>query len=75
MILPLPLYPEWMQPLLNALPFRGLVDVPTRIYLGHIPATEALGAIALSGVWALALIALGRWILSRGCRRTVVQGG
>ncbi|MEH2243537.1 hypothetical protein [Nostoc sp.] len=30
MIVPLPLFPEWSKPLLNALPFSGLVDQPFR---------------------------------------------
>jgi ABC-2 type transport system permease protein len=31
MVIPLPLFPDWTQPLLSALPFRILVDVPNRI--------------------------------------------
>ena len=75
MVIPLPLFPDWLQPLLNALPFRGLVDVPLRIYSGDIPGADAWAAIAGSVVWGLALIALGRAMLARGTRRLVVQGG
>ena len=75
MVIPLPLFPDGLQPLLHALPFRGLVDVPLRIYSGGIPGSEAWGAIALSAAWTLALIALGRFLLARGTRRLVVQGG
>ena len=33
---PLPLFPDWLQPLLYWQPFRGLADVPYRIYGGNI---------------------------------------
>lgn len=75
LIVPLPLFPEWSQPILNALPFRGVMDVPFRLYLGHLPPQELPGLLAQQLVWALALVLLGRWLLSRGLRRVVVQGG
>lgn len=75
MIVPLPLFPDWSQPILNVLPFRGLADVPYRIYTGHIPVDESGGAILLSLGWTLALVALGRLLLARGSRRVVVHGG
>ncbi len=74
-LVPLPFFPEWMQPLLEALPFRGLVDTPYRLYLGHIPAGEALPLLAHQAAWTAALVVFGRWALSRGVRRLVVQGG
>ncbi len=75
MVVPLPLFPDSVQPLLSALPFRGLVDVPLRIYAGHLVGAEAWGAIGLSALWALAFVVAGRALLARGSRRLVVQGG
>jgi ABC-2 type transport system permease protein len=75
MIVPLPLFPDWLQPLLNALPFRGLADTPFRIYMGHIPPEQGLLAIAHQLVWTAAFVVVGRWVLSRGVGRLVVQGG
>ena len=75
MVVPLPLFPAWSQPLLAALPFRGLADAPFRIYSGHIPLADAPAAIVLSLAWAGALIAIGHLVLARGFRRVVVQGG
>ena len=75
MFVPLPLFPPWSQALLNALPFRGLIDIPFRLYIGHIPANQCLGLLAEQLLWAFALIGLGHWLLHRGSRRLVVQGG
>ena len=75
MIVPIPLYPEWAQAVLNFLPFRGLVDVPYRLYLGHIPPGELPALLAHQLAWTAAIILLGRWVLSRGLRQVVIQGG
>lgn len=75
MVVPLPLFPDWMQPILNALPFRGLVDVPFRIYAGHIAPADAWAPLAATALWTVALVWLGRVLVTRGCRHLVVQGG
>ena len=75
MIVPLPLFPDWMQPFLSWQPFRGLCDVPYRIYSGNIPIAEATNEIAFTLVWTLVIVWFGRFLLSRGVRRLVVQGG
>jgi ABC-2 type transport system permease protein len=75
MLIPLPLFPDWAQPVLNAMPFRGLADAPFRAYLGHIPPGEILGILAHQLLWTAALVGLGRAVLARGLRRVVIQGG
>ncbi|HYF48816.1 MAG TPA: ABC-2 family transporter protein [Planctomycetota bacterium] len=75
MVLPLPLYPDWFQPVLNFLPFRGLIDLPFRLYSGNIPAEQIPWVLAHQLGWTVALVLLGRWVLSMGTRRLVVQGG
>ncbi|MCB1646156.1 MAG: ABC-2 family transporter protein [Pseudomonadales bacterium] len=75
MVLPLPLFPDWAQTFLNWQPFRGLVDVPFRIYMGHINGAEILPAILHQFVWGLIFIAIGRWMMQRSLRRLEVQGG
>ena len=75
MLVPLPLFPEWTQTFLSILPFRGLVDTPFRLYLGHIPPGDLLLHLAHQLAWATAIVVFGRWLLSRGVRRLVLQGG
>ena len=75
MIVPIPLYPDWAQTILNFLPFRGLVDVPFRLYLGHIPPGELPMLLAHQLAWTVTIVLFGRWVLSRGLRRVVIQGG
>ncbi|ETW98136.1 ABC transporter permease [Candidatus Entotheonella palauensis] len=75
MVVPLPLYPDWLQPLFWLQPFRGLVDVPFRIYSGNMPLS--LASVEMMGqlLWIGALVTLGRFLLARGTRKLVVQGG
>jgi len=75
MIVPLPLMPDWFQPVLNALPFRGVCDVPHRLFAGNIPVRELPALLAHQLAWTVGLALFGRWLLARGTRRLVVQGG
>jgi len=74
-VIPLPMFPDWMQQLIAILPFRGLMDTPSRIYLGVISGLPAVLALLHQIVWIVALVLLGRLVLARGLRRLVVQGG
>ena len=75
MIVPLPLFPDWAQPVMQALPFAGLVDLPFRVFTGHIPAGAVAFVLQHQIFWTIALVVFGRWLLSQGMRRVVVQGG
>ena len=75
MLVPLPLYPDWSQPIINAMPFRGMVDTPLRLYLGHIPLSEFPQHLAHQLIWIAAFVIVGRIALAKALRRVVVQGG
>lgn len=75
MNVPLPLFPAWLQRIVYVLPFRGLVDTPFRFYVGHLPPRELLPLLGHQLGWTLAFVLLGRWLMARGVRRVVVQGG
>ena len=75
MIVPLPFFPPWAQKSLDFMPFRGVVDLPFRLYTGHIPAEQIGTVLAHQLVWSAVFIVIGRFMLARGTRRMVVQGG
>ena len=75
MIIPLPLFPDWAQPILNFLPFRGLMDTPLQLYLGNMSLSDGIWGIGNQLAWTFGLIVFGRILLGRGLRRLVVQGG
>ena len=75
MTIPLPLFPDWAQPIVLALPFAGLVDMPFRVYTGHIPPDAVASVLRHQLLWTAAIVILGRFLLARGLRRVTVQGG
>lgn len=75
MLVPIPLFPDWAQPILEFLPFKALVDAPYRVYLGNIPIDDLGGVVLHQWVWIAILILGGRTLLKRGLKRMVVQGG
>lgn len=74
-LIPLPLFPDWLQPALRLQPFAGLLDVPLRIYAGHLVAPDALAGLARQAVWVIVLVALGRLLMVRVMARLQAQGG
>jgi ABC-2 type transport system permease protein len=75
LVIPLPLFPDWLKPLLYALPFAGILDLPARVFTGDLSVAQGGLVIAHQLAWTLAFAAGGRYLLSRGLRRLVVQGG
>jgi ABC-2 type transport system permease protein len=75
LLIPLPLLPDWAQTAVRWLPFAGIMDLPFRIYSGHIAAGGLALVLARQIGWTVATVALGRRLLARGMRRVVVQGG
>lgn len=75
MIVPLPLFPDWMQPFLSLQPFRGIMDIPSRLYTGLIPVHEAFYYLGFQLLWCLVLIIMGRMLIKQGLKRLVIFGG
>ena len=75
MLVPIALWPEGLAHIVRWLPFEGLIDIPFSIYLGKITGTEAWMAIGKQMGWNLFFIGLGRFFLTRGFSRLVIQGG
>ncbi len=75
LIVPLPLFPDWMQPILDLQPFRCLFDIPCRLYTGVIPIEQLGFYLLFQLIWALLLIWLGKSTLARAMKLFVIQGG
>ncbi|MEA5602402.1 ABC transporter permease [Nostoc sp. UHCC 0252] len=75
MIVPLPLFPEWSKPFLNALPFSGLIDKPFRLFTGNLQPNALFNVLLHQTFWIVCIIILGRVLVKYGIRKLVIQGG
>jgi ABC-2 type transport system permease protein len=74
-LLPLPLFPDGLQRFLIVQPFAGVVDIPFRIYLGHLTGRGALAGLGLQAAWTIVFVWLGRRWMQRVFARVAIQGG
>ena len=74
-LMPVRFYPEWLQTVAAWTPFPYMLNTIVEVYLGVSSGWNAVGAIAVQGVWALGLIVLGQVVLRSATRRLVVLGG
>ena len=74
LLVPLSLFPDWLHPILRALPFAGLMDFPSGLYTGVIPTSQLFFVLAKQLLWTSALILLGQWRLNKGLKKLVIQG-
>ena len=74
-LVPVQLFPGWLQTVAYATPFPSMVQSPIDLVTGQATGVRALGEVAVQLGWAAVLLLLGRVMLSRATSRLVVQGG
>lgn len=75
LLLPINLFPGWLETIARLLPFASMIQLPTEIFLGRHQGIDVLSILAQQAAWVSALLLLGRWMLAVATRRVVVQGG
>lgn len=73
--IPLPLMPISVQNILMWLPFRFISDLPFRIYIGNVGTIDALIQIGVGILWLIVLILLGKLLMKKALKNTIIQGG
>jgi ABC-2 type transport system permease protein len=74
-------FPIWFLPraaalsLIVATPFPSVIQLPLDVLVERGPASEQALLLAVQAGWAVAILALSRWVERRGERKLVVQGG
>ena len=74
-MIPLWFMPEWMTPVLSALPFSSIYFTPVQIYLGQLTAQEILTKFLVQLAWIVVLYLCGNIFWEKGKKKLVVQGG
>jgi len=71
-LMPLAFFPDVLQPVLYSLPFRGMVQMPSEMYLGQ---TSIIRGLLFQFAWLVVMILFAQWVFARAQRKVVVQGG
>jgi ABC-2 type transport system permease protein len=74
-IIPLSLFPDWLQRIALALPFKGMAYTPLAIYVGEIEGGAIWTNILSQFAWGIGLVLLTRLLWLRARRRIEIQGG
>ncbi len=74
-LVPVQLFPGWLQTLAYATPFPSMIQTPINLVAGQATGWSVASEVAVQLAWAAALLLAGRLVLARATRRLVVQGG
>jgi ABC-type uncharacterized transport system, permease component len=74
-LVPFAFFPDWLRNVAMALPFQGIVNTPTTIFLGMSDTREAILLIAVQWFWIAALWLLGRSMWGWAVRQITIHGG
>lgn len=75
LLLPVVLFPGWLEGLARLLPFSAMIQTPAELFMGVRSGGGVVGALAHQLVWVALLLGAGRLVLLRAQRRVVIQGG
>ena len=67
-LLPLAVFPQWLQPILESLPFASIISFPTRAFLGELSWSQFSGNCLLTGLWIFVIASISRLVWTRGMR-------
>lgn len=74
-IIPIFLFPSWLQQISYLLPFQAIYSVPLLVYVGRVTGTAILGQVLIQLFWILILGSFSLFVWKRAEKKAIVQGG
>ena len=74
-LVPIAMMPGWMQGVMEALPFKNIVYVPTMIYMGQYDIRETFVRIGMQILWAAVMWLFTKALCGLAIRRVSINGG
>lgn len=74
-LVPLDFFPPTVRAVVVRLPFAGMIDTPTKIFLQQVQGTDLLVLLAQQVIWVAVVIAAAQLLLRSATHKLVVQGG
>ena len=75
MIAPIALFPEFLQKIVDFLPFKECIYTPINIYFGNLSTLEILQVIAKQCVWIAILYLIAKIIFKNAIKHITINGG
>ena len=73
--LPMWCFPDQLRMVISYTPFEGIFFLPIEIYFGRAEGTQILFSLGKQLIWVVVLWWIGDWMLARGKKKMMVQGG
>lgn len=73
-LVPIAILPGWLQRIMNVLPFKNIVYVPTMIYMGQYGVRETFAYIGIQIFWAIVMWLAAKWLFRLAIRRVSING-
>lgn len=74
-LIPIWIFPAWLQNICAALPFKHIFETPLNIYTGEYVGSAIIQGIMMQLAWASALMVIGHFVWRKVYRYLSVQGG
>jgi ABC-2 type transport system permease protein len=74
-VVPVRFFPDWLQPIVLALPFTAIMQLPADLFIERVAGWAAVAALLQQLVWAVAMLAAAQLVTYLATRRVIVQGG
>lgn len=74
-LVPIAVLPGWLQKIVNMLPFKNIVYVPTMIYMGQYDRRETFAYIGIQIFWAAVMWLAAKGLFYLAIRRVSINGG
>lgn len=74
-LVPIPYYPEFLQPVIKSLPFYAIYHLPISMLLNSSDLSECLKKIMIQLIWVLVLLIFGKLFYNKSVKTITVNGG
>lgn len=74
-IVPVSLWPSWLQTISSWLPFEAIINLPFGIYIGEMRGFEIFRVLLKQILWTITFLIIGRIVIKKGFGKLVIQGG
>jgi ABC-2 type transport system permease protein len=74
-VVPIRYFPDWLQPIVLALPFASIIQIPADLFVERVQGLGAILLLAQQLAWVVVMVAAAQLLTSFATRRVVIQGG